>query len=79
MRRLEAVARRRPIVLCAVGLELPSERWLQPRRISTLSLTLYDSRLPGVPRRSLLPERHSIPSWRWAPVRAAKDLTLARP
>jgi hypothetical protein len=79
MRRLEAVARRRPIVLCAVGLELPSERWLQPRRTSTLSLTLYDSRLPGVPRRSLLPEWYSIPSWRRAPVPAAKDVTLARP
>ncbi|HVE84004.1 MAG TPA: class I SAM-dependent methyltransferase [Myxococcales bacterium] len=47
MRRLEAVARRRPIVLCAVDLELPSERWLQRRGTSTPSLTLYDSRAPG--------------------------------
>lgn len=48
MRRLEAVARRRPIVVCAVGLELPDERWLQRRGISTPSLTLYDSsRAPG--------------------------------
>jgi hypothetical protein len=48
MRRLEAVARRRPIVVCAVGLEFPTERWLQPRRTSSLSLTLYDSRVPDV-------------------------------
>jgi hypothetical protein len=44
LRRLEAVASRRPIVLCAVGLELPDERWLQGRGSSLPSLTLYDSR-----------------------------------
>lgn len=46
MRRLEAVARRRPIVVCAVGLELPGERWLRQRSSSTASLTFYDSVTP---------------------------------
>lgn len=68
MRRLEAVARRRPIVLCAVGLEFPAERWLRRRRASPLSLTVYDSQMPGVPQRSRLPEWYSLPAWRRAPV-----------
>lgn len=42
-RRLEAVARRRPIVVCAVGLEF-REPWLSARKSSTALLTLYDSR-----------------------------------
>jgi len=43
LRRLEVVARRRPIVVCAVGLELPGVSWLQPRTTSCVVLTLYDS------------------------------------
>jgi len=50
--RLEAVARRRPIVVCAAGLELGDVPWLAPRATSSLSLTLYDSRVEGVPRRA---------------------------
>lgn len=46
LRRLEEVARRRPIVLCAVGLELPDVPWLLPRRSSNVALTLYDSHVP---------------------------------
>jgi len=42
-KRLEAVARRRPIVVCAVGLEFPAEPWLRRRSTPLLSLTLYDS------------------------------------
>jgi SAM-dependent methyltransferase len=48
VRRLEHVARRRPIVVCAVGLEFPDLPWLLPRQTSSVSLTLYDSRMPGV-------------------------------
>lgn len=43
MRRVEAVARRRPIVVCTVGLELSGERWLRRRSNSDPSITLYDS------------------------------------
>jgi SAM-dependent methyltransferase len=46
LRRLEEVARRRAIVLCAVGLELPDVPWLLPRETSSISLTLYDSHRP---------------------------------
>lgn len=46
LRRLEEVARKRPIVLCAVGLELPDVPWLLPRTASRVSLTLYDSHVP---------------------------------
>ena len=52
LRRLETVARRRPIVVCTVGLEFRDVPWLLPRRTSSVSLTLYDSHVPGVPRRS---------------------------
>jgi len=46
LRRLEEIARRRPIVLCAVGLEFPDVPWLLPRKTSSVLLTLYDSRVP---------------------------------
>ncbi|MBN9163553.1 MAG: hypothetical protein BGO98_17950 [Myxococcales bacterium 68-20] len=52
LRRLEEVARRRPIVLCAVDLELPALPWLRPRETSRVALTLYDSCLPGAAHRS---------------------------
>jgi hypothetical protein len=43
MARVEAVARRRPIIVAAVGLEI-SVDWLVPRTTSCVSLVLYDSR-----------------------------------
>jgi len=46
LRRLEDVARRRPIVVCAVWLELHGVPWLKPRRASSGALTVYDSRAP---------------------------------
>jgi len=52
LRRLEGVARRRPIVVCAVDLELDDVPWLRPRTTSGVSLHLYDSHVPGVPGRS---------------------------
>jgi hypothetical protein len=42
--RLESVARRRSIVVCAVQLELVHVAWLAPREASSASVTLYDSR-----------------------------------
>ncbi len=42
--RLEQVARRRTIAVCAVGLELNGVPWLRPRQTSNVSVTLYDSR-----------------------------------
>jgi len=50
--RLEAVARRRAITVCAVDLELRDVPWLSPRQTSCVSLVLYDSQSPGVVPRS---------------------------
>jgi hypothetical protein len=52
VRRLEEVARRRPIIVGAVSFELHDLAWLLPRQTSCASLTLYDSRVSGVPCRS---------------------------
>jgi hypothetical protein len=46
LRRMEEVARRRPIVVCSVGLELQDVRWLRRRETSCVSLSLYDSCVP---------------------------------
>ncbi len=56
VRRLEAVARRRPIIVCAVGLELPGEPWLRRRETASRALALYDSCIPAVPQRSPGPD-----------------------
>ena len=58
--RLEDVARRRPIVLCTVGLEFRGVPWLVPRKTSSVSLTVYESCVRGVPPRM-------IPSRTWGP------------
>ena len=42
--RLEQVARKRRIVVCAVDLELGERPWLHPRASSSPSLSLHDSR-----------------------------------
>jgi ubiquinone/menaquinone biosynthesis C-methylase UbiE len=41
MARLEEVARRRPITVCAVGVELHRYAWLEPKRTSHVALTIY--------------------------------------
>jgi SAM-dependent methyltransferase len=46
--RLEEVARRRSIVVCAVGLELRAIPWLRPRATSSLAMTLYDAGVPEI-------------------------------
>lgn len=43
LRRLEAVARRRSIVVGAVGLEFHDVPWLHCRPTSSVSITIYDS------------------------------------
>lgn len=43
LRRLEAVAVRRPIVVCTVGLELGQVTWLRARKTASVELTIYDS------------------------------------
>jgi hypothetical protein len=52
VRGIEHVARRRPIVVCAVGLEFRDVAWLRPRKTSSVSLAMYDSQVPGVPCRA---------------------------
>jgi SAM-dependent methyltransferase len=44
LRRLEAMARRRPMTLCTVDLELRGEAWLRARPSSRPSMMLYDCR-----------------------------------
>jgi SAM-dependent methyltransferase len=43
VRRLEQVARRRPIIVAAVGFEFHDVPWLMPRTTSSVSLTIYDA------------------------------------
>jgi len=45
--RLQEIALRRAIAVCAVGLELRGVAWLRPRPTSHVSLTLYDSCSPS--------------------------------
>jgi predicted RNA methylase len=44
VKRLEAVAKRRAISVCSVAVDLRGESWLEPRRTSCETLTLYRSR-----------------------------------
>jgi hypothetical protein len=41
--QLRVVAQRRPIIVCAVDLELRDVSWLVPRKSSSASLFFYDS------------------------------------
>ncbi len=73
LRRLQAVASRRPIVVCSLGLELDREaRWLVRRPVDAFWLTVYDSVTPGACPRSPRGE---------SPVagRAADDIAFERP
>jgi hypothetical protein len=44
IQKLERVAQRRSITVCAVHLELSGEPWLRPRESSCRSIALYDAR-----------------------------------
>jgi hypothetical protein len=57
LRRLEAVARRRQLVLCALGLDLHVD-WITARPTDEFWLTIYDSHIAGAeprPARAALP------------------------
>ena len=59
LERMHAVAKRRSIVVCALGVDLERDaRWLAPRPSDAFWLTIYDSMVPGVPARPL-PARSS--------------------
>jgi hypothetical protein len=51
MRRIEAVARRRDLVLCALGLDLRGIDWIAERPGDEFWLSLYDTRIPGAAAR----------------------------
>lgn len=53
VRRLQDVARRRPIVVAAVALELPDVPWLTARSTSSAALTLYETRRRTIGSRSV--------------------------
>ncbi|HVU03498.1 MAG TPA: methyltransferase domain-containing protein [Polyangiaceae bacterium] len=56
--RLHGVARRRAIVVCALGSDLPRDAtWLVPRPTDAFWLTLYDGVLPGAAPRVTGPSR----------------------
>ncbi len=56
MRRLEAVARRRQLVICTLGLDLPAIDWLAPRPTEEFWLSIYDTRIAGAePRPTTTP------------------------
>jgi methyltransferase family protein len=56
VRRLHAIARRRAIVLCALGIDLGRDaRWLVPRPLDSFWLTVYDGAGPEVPPRPRSP------------------------
>ena len=50
LRRLEAVARRRQIVVCALGLDSSGADWIAERPSEEFWLSIYDSRIPGAVR-----------------------------
>lgn len=79
MARLEAVARRRAIVICALGFDLPrGAPWLLPRPTDAFWLTIYDAALPGAtPRPS--PRRPSLASEAAFAIAAERRGDLLRP
>lgn len=56
LERLESASRRRPIVVCAVGVEFRDVAWLSPRETTSPSLAIYDSRAPSVTPRASIAE-----------------------
>jgi SAM-dependent methyltransferase len=53
MERLFAVARRRDLVVCSLGLDLRRWEFLVERRSEEFWLSIYDSRVPGASRRGV--------------------------
>jgi hypothetical protein len=54
LERLHGIARRRDIVVCTLGLDLPKSPWLTPRETDAFWLSIYDgcphARRSGPPR-----------------------------
>ncbi|HEX3771056.1 MAG TPA: hypothetical protein VHV30_09340, partial [Polyangiaceae bacterium] len=70
--RLRAIAEQRPIVVCALGLDLHKVDWLVERPTQEFWLAIYDSRVhPGAGAARATPPRPS-----WAP--AAEDVAGER-
>ena len=57
LERLHDVAKRKTIVVCALGVDLDRERWLARRAIDAFWLSVYDSVVEGA-----LPRRPAVPS-----------------
>ncbi len=53
MRQLRAIAERREIVVCALGLDLAAWHWLAPRPPSSFWLSVYRSTIPGASPRAV--------------------------
>lgn len=70
MERIRREALRRPLVVCALGLDLDRFSWLAPRRTDAFWLTIYDVRLPGAPPP---PARGPSPLPREAAARIAEE------
>ena len=56
LQRLEAVARRRQLVICALGLDLRGAAWLVERPSEEFWLSIYDSRIEGAEPRLATPQ-----------------------
>jgi len=68
MKRLRVIAERKPIVVCALGLDLHASGWLVERPTQEFWLAIYDSRVGDLPPRVTPPP----PAW------AALGETIAR-
>jgi methyltransferase family protein len=55
MARLEAVARRRDLVICSLGLDLRGFDWIVERPSEEFWLSIYDTRIPGAAPRPAQP------------------------
>ncbi|MDB4993832.1 MAG: hypothetical protein JWM74_1264 [Myxococcaceae bacterium] len=62
LERLHAIARRRDIVVCALGVDLDRVApWLLARKeLDTFWLSIYDTRLPGASRRASATTRNPL-------------------
>jgi SAM-dependent methyltransferase len=51
--RLREIATRKAIVVCALGIDLDRTSWLARRDVDAFWLSVYESRVPGAPPRSI--------------------------
>jgi hypothetical protein len=72
MARLSAVARRRALVVCTLGLDLRAFDWLTPRETQEFWLSIHDSRCPGAAPR---PRSPAVSLGPWADAVASESAT----